>query len=214
MTLTVTAAATDTALTTLPTIKNELNITNTTDDAFLVDLIKQASAAIVTYCDRVFAKQTYLETQVGTNKIKLVLSQIPVVSISSILFNNTTIATSSYDLDKETGVLNRAVGWPSSDRSFSNIVPHPSGEGREYLKITYVAGYDTPGSTATSTLPSDIERACIDLVKFWHDRRYNNPAVRSQRIGDASETLFEMTSAGIPKNIAAMLDRYVSSNVF
>ena len=57
--VTILTPAANKKLTTLEQIKQELEITNSTDDAFLNDLIDRMSGRIEDFCHRIFAKQTY-----------------------------------------------------------------------------------------------------------------------------------------------------------
>jgi hypothetical protein len=88
--------ATDRQLVTLDAVKNELQVTGSADDAFLSDLIDQASAAIETWCNRTFATERVRETiDQSTVTDSLMISRFPVVEVysASIAGADTDVAT-------------------------------------------------------------------------------------------------------------------------
>jgi len=74
------------ALTTLPLIKQALNISlsDTSRDPQLSILLDMASQQIKDYCRREFEPQTYTEYYSGTDRRELVLRQRPVTSITNL----------------------------------------------------------------------------------------------------------------------------------
>ena len=216
MSITVTTAAEATDLTELSSIKNELDITNADDDVVLARFIEQASDFIRTYTGRKFERETITETLPGTGFIDLYLSRTPIVSITSVTLNNVLVASDEYTIDDEDvgkvirhddGSPPSAKVWPLSSRPISGLSQLPqAGSYANNISIVYVSGYLLPCETGT-TLPKDIERAAMELVKLFFKRRKDDPSVRYEKIGDSAQSI--EVSNQLPLTISMILDRYV-----
>lgn len=197
-------------LTQLATVKTELQITASADDAFLTSLLKQSSSAIETFCGRIFAAQTYVETfRMDVYRLNLLLAQFPLVQVVSVSEAGVALVT---DTDFETFDAEGLVGRIISDRT-------AYWRTLDRIAVTYTAGYSLPGDTALTppalALPSDIERACIELVKTEYLSRTRNPNVQRFEIPDVySESYMQRAIPGaaggyaLPPNIAGMLTAY------
>lgn len=141
-------------LTSLDVVKAELRIVTTEHDLMLNDMIDQASAIITSFCGRPFAVETYQETVVGEDSVHLILGHRPIVSVTSVA------PVIDFEVWKEAGMLYRVNGWRQG----------------QIFTIEYVAGY--------TTIPHDIERACIDLTKSAFLARRRDPSITTERIGD------------------------------
>lgn len=162
-------------LTVLNTVKTELGITNTTNDAWLQTKITQASAAIAASCDRVFQQETVadyfsLDWRTCRSNGALVLSRTPVASIVSLIEGNATIDASNYEFDEQKGMV-----W----RMLSNVRGGYWFGGQ--IVITYVGGYEL-----LTTLPFDLEQACILLVKGSWFSKTRDPLIKSVSIPDVA----------------------------
>jgi hypothetical protein len=212
--LTVLTPAPTHDLTLLETVKAELEVAGTADDAFIAGLIRQASGDISRYCNRVFALETVREsfrvfepaTPVGrcptamdgvfNGLSPLRLRRTPVVEVVSVAEDGVAVDPGGYELDPELGVLYRAedgyhTGW---------WVPR--------VTVEYRAGYEL-----LAGLPHEVERACIDLVKYRYFARSRDPALRSEQILDVVTTAWTATSSttmkrGLPVDIAERLDSF------
>jgi len=210
MPITVTIPAVHDDLTTLIRVKDELNISGSTVDSRIVGNIKEASGLIKSYCGREFARETVTETFAGYGMVDVVLERTPIISISAISFGGSTIGTTTFEIqDAEAGILRRIDNvWTNTEYTRWNVEPYRIQGAKNDWSITYVSGYITPGSTeAQRTLPFDIERACIDVVKTLYLRSEDDPRVKHQRTGDSSETLFD-TQHGIPPVAEDILKRW------
>lgn len=222
MTVTVTSAAPTNKLTTLELVKRELAITSNTDDKLIWDYIQQASDFITQYTGRKFARENITETLAARGSPSLVLERTPVVSITSVALKtstaSSTISSTKYDIqDSDAGVIFKEDGWTATTLYILDIERTPTRFGKLDWTIIYVSGYITPGSTqGDRTLPYDVERACVDIVKSWYLRRSFDPNVKSQRTGDASETLFESQqgTVGIPPSSLSVLDRWKRADIY
>lgn len=213
MTLTVSVQPKATDLTQLDTVKDELQLstTATSDDDFIEQLIDEASDFIATWTGRTFGKATYIETLDANGGLFLMLAKTPVVSISLVTDDGTTISSTTYEIDDaDAGILFRETGWRSTQLSFHNIEAFPLHEGKRDWSVTYVAGWDTPGSTATRTLPYDVERACIDIVKTNYLRRHEDTRIRHQSVDETFEILVKES---LTPSALRILERYRQINI-
>jgi len=211
MSLTVSSAATNPELTLVGTVKAELGITSSTGDAVMTGMIQRASDYIERWTGRRFPRETVVETLAASGRPYLVLSRAPVVSITAITRDGSTISSTSYDIDNaNAGILWREQGWTDTGLLGQNIEGYRTGHGRRDWSVTYVAGYITPGSTAGNpTLPGDVEQACIAIVKAWWRERKENPNVVKQAVGAAAETkAFGLDQVGIPPVATSLLKRW------
>jgi hypothetical protein len=177
--LTVTGAAEGTDLTTLAAVKADLGLSGTEDDALLADLINRASAMIMSYCGRAFAREALSETFRPSCRLpNLMLARRPVVSDGlAVTEAGETLASADWELDARSGLLYRLDGadgridWPAAK-----------------IVVTYAAGYILPG-TAGADLPADIEQACLSIVKGLWFARDRDPLVKNLTVdGVGSET--------------------------
>jgi hypothetical protein len=157
------------ALTTLATVKAELGIADavTTHDARIERLINAASDAIERHCGRQLSRATVTDERVkGFGTQHLLLARTPIVSVTSVELDDSTVDADSYYIESaEAGMLFAPDGWEwtapfSSGASPSKLVGL---EESRYL-VTYVGGYQTPAQGGTRTLPYDLEHACILAV--------------------------------------------------
>ena len=169
MTLTVTTAAPKTRLTTVARVKAELGITASTDDTLLGDLVDRASAAIVSYCHRVFAREAIYETMGGFGDIHMQLGRTPIAGTPSTVYQNEgdtgtgTLLTDWSVGDKMRGWLYRRLGWTwtaqrngglmASGGWLDNGFPLANQEEPQF-QVTYVAGYLMPEQNMTPTTVS------------------------------------------------------------
>lgn len=146
------------ALTTIEALKEELGIAvdDTSKDKQLARYINAASDAIRAYCDRDFARAHRTDVRKGSGAPALLLRLFPLVEIHHVKIDEETVA--DYRVDRDTGVLWRADGWPSA--SIPNI------------EVEYTGGYVTSEQAREDeqlerTLPYDLEEACIVTAATW-----------------------------------------------
>ena len=175
-------------------------------DELVDDVVRQASARIETYCERVFGRATYTqEIYDGVNSNgqpvqRLFLKQFPVVSIATLEYRSSKAATDTwaaynaydYDIDLPAGIL--------------TLVGDTFPAGLRNVRITYTAGYliDFPNEdSATHTLPADITWAATEIAL----RIFNN----RQRAGEASENNGGSTISKleeVEKDVREVLDKW------
>jgi len=198
MAVTVTSAAVHKEFTTLNVVKNEMNITGSSVDALLVDGIRQSRDIITRFTGREFARETIQETMDSAGGLKLVVSRTPLISITQITDDGTTISSTLYSIDdSDAGIIFKETGWKNTQMAGQNVVQFPLHEGKRDWSVTYIAGYIMPGSTEGAvTLPYDLERASIDIIKTFYFQASNDPTFKSEKVGDASYTRFSMGETG------------------
>lgn len=173
-------AAASKDLTIKATVKAELNITVTTYDDQIDTHIHQASALIEGYCNRPFGSEQvtdYFRTETGDSPDKLRLSRKPIITIDEIVEGSTTLDIYDYELSAATGELWRLDG--GGDRT-----TWASGS---QITVQYSAGY-----ALLTTLPHDVERACIDQVKAMFMSRQRDPTLKSESLPDTYQVSYAL----------------------
>lgn len=202
MTLVVDTAALSTSLTTLQAVKDELQITDTSEDDYLTRQIALASAAVCSYLGIVMAddgtvtlgRETLIQTFTPpTSGPVLSMLRRPIVSVTSLSEDGSTIEAEKYSFDY--GNIKR-IG-----ASWSRV---------EYV-VEYVAGWLLPEDSGRN-LPVEIEDAAISLIKASRFSRSRDPLLRSENIltGLYSYTLFDPREGNspLPPEVAAKIDRF------
>ncbi len=186
--VTILTQAVNKKFTTLEQIKQELELKDTTDDAYLSDLIDRMSGRIEEFCHRSFAKQAYQEKIAGSGSRIILLTHTPLISVTSVLCDLDPIV--DYEIyDPEAGELYRAGGWVWDAASWWNVSRFPSSYGTaQTFTVTYEAGYILPGDDGIRTLPATIEDACIQCVKEAYLKRRDDPSVSAEKLGNYSVT--------------------------
>lgn len=187
MSITVITPSIATDLTVIQRVKDELGISDTTDDDILSDMITRASSAIARETRRVFGIETVLETLDGSGSRLLGLSRHPIVEVTEVTEDGTVITDYLIE-DADAGALYRANGWGRSGglrmwgtEAYSSGYILPGYQDQRY-SVTYQAGYVLP-SESGPTLPGAVEQACIETVKAWYMGRDSDPAVSSVQVG-------------------------------
>lgn len=211
--LTVTTPATSKRLAQPSDVVYELGLSGAEATIIITDMVDQASAAIVSYCNREFALETVEETLPTTGSCNLMLTRTPIASISSITFNGVTVPATDYFLtEPEAGFVFNPNGWGDSAQRTYGLSGTPVQNSRAYLlKATYSAGYVPPGFTGTPAMPYDIERACIELVKsLWLGRKLN-PNIESESVPDVGSVKYRTITdidMLMPPTVKQLLSRW------
>lgn len=161
MGVTVSTIAPSVKLTTVTRVKSELGLTSTSDDALLSDIVDRASDAVESYCHRKFAREVVSETLPGYGGIHLQLARTPVVTVSSVTQNGSTIASTDYSIaDSDKGWLYRRSGWGWTAQTYEGLhstwswldqgFPMPGQEEPNFV-AAYTAGYILPAENVTSS---------------------------------------------------------------
>jgi hypothetical protein len=189
---TVLIAAPDFNLTTLPSIKLEFDIQNTTQDVYLKSQITRASAAISSYCGRIFAKQTYEDTYVCRwghwMHRSLQLRHWPIVpdTIEIVRDGSMLVEGDDFEIDMAAGIIR--------DISIGQAI-----------QVTYEAGWILPGWDASGLdgdpLPPEIEQAAI--LQILANRQSSrlaftdrDPFLRSETVEGVGTLQYSQTAIG------------------
>lgn len=190
-------------LTVLETAQVELGVaeTDTTMDAQIVALIHQVSAAIGSYCGRVFGEETVRETfwpsACAEGIDSIVLDRTPVSFAVGVELDGQELGTGDFDLDEGKGILYfQRGGCACSCRWFRSLV------------VTYQGGYPLLDS-----VPFDLERAALILIKDQFYAVGRDPNLRSETIPGVHSFTFGDASSATSRNmmnpeIAGLLDPY------
>lgn len=191
-------------LTTLAKVKNYLGITTSDHDTLLEYLITRMSTFIRTYCGRDFDQTTYTDDKYDgeyKNDGFLRLRHFPIISVTSLYDDTSREFTADTEIESGDYIIRNDEGIIQLlDGVFFN-------EDYQNIKITYVAGY--------STIPEDLEQACIDLVGFKFNTRQSS-GKRSERLGRWAVTYVTLGEGkeAIPSDTKAVLDRYSIRDMF
>lgn len=193
MAITVVTPATNRRITIAEHVKDVLGIGD--DDLSLDTLINrwidQVTSLFEERCNRVFAKQTYDETVKGYGGVRIMVSQLPILTLTSVKYAGTAIDAATYDVDADTGIIYRSAGWywtAASSHHAVGFVPIAGSERNAYT-VRYTAGYRLPGEAGTDpALPYGLEILAIEQVKSWYLDREVNANAQSFGIGGATLT--------------------------
>lgn len=200
----VVTPASDFRLTTKAHVRDDLKIASGTDDAYLDRLIVSQSAAAAKYCNRVFALQTYKDTRSRFYRERMMVANVPLVSVSSVADDDAILSPDSdFIPDVEKGFLLRldSCGNPRPWRAFK-------------LVVTYVAGYTLPrqgNGGEAFTLPADLEEAVIRMIKARYLARDRDPYLKSENVPGVSEQTYWVPAGNegnLAPDITDVLDRY------
>ena len=220
-------ALTAQALTTLDTLKSELGITSSSDDAYLERTIESASARLQSLLARlVYYQVDIVETVTGSGNPFIIVDRAPIVSISSIEYDSGQGTSTEYEStlyridDAEAGTIERENAWWPDTRDFVNVtLDRLTGTRRRNIRVTYTGGWVTPQQAAddvslTRNLPYDIEDAVISMAVDSYRSRGRDTSIKSQKLLSASVSFDTGTSAGqysalVQNVIEAYRRRYV-----
>lgn len=214
MGLSITTIAASTRLTTVAVLEGLIG--NTSDDALLAELIDQASAAIVTYCHRPFARETYSESLAGFGGIRLQLARTPVVSVTSVIDQDGNVITDYSIEDADRGWLYRRAGWLWSVQTYPGLSgggrfmdwgsPQPRQEEPHYT-VAYRAGYLMPVANRVGAIT--ISAAVADnsfndsAAGFSADLRAGDPITASDFTNLPNNGRFTIVSATASKIVVS-----------
>ena len=197
-----------------------LNITSSDYDDELKNLLTTATADADNFCNRTFEQTTYTNKLFTRNKSrrndnKFLLPESPVSSITSMSFWDTS--DEQYEVENADYYLLVDELWiqypklgEESNASYS-IFPH----GVNYIKITYIAGYDTTDwysleITEAFEVPNDLEYAvCLMAAVKWLAGREERMSIGLLNAGIGDENVaYEKYQKGIPKESEEILKNY------
>ncbi len=160
MGISVTTPAPTVLLTTRARVAREIEV-SVTDQGIVDQLIRDASAAVVSYCHRDFAREALTESLPGFGSIHLQLKRTPIVTVSSVTDQNSLTITDYSIAESRRGWLYRRGGWSWSVQTWPGLsgsgrwldigTPMPGQEEPHYV-VAYTAGYILPGQAHQAAL--------------------------------------------------------------
>lgn len=195
--VTVTTASDTFDLTTLDTVKAELQITDESKDDLLRRYIRAESDRMARYCKRVLAIETVSEEfRTDTRRECLMLDRYPVTAIASVVEDGVTLATAAYQVKKASGLIYRL----SDDGKRSEWAMGK-------ITVAYTGGYELLG-----TLPLGIQEACIEMVTGRWMARGRDPMLKLTEVEGMGRREYWVGSTGdddgLPTSVAAALQPY------
>jgi hypothetical protein len=162
------------ALTTLARAKLLLGITDTSKDALLEALINAVTDFIETFCGRRFKEPTndFVEIVDGSGGKNISVRNYPITYFAKLerrLSDNTfeNVDATTFYRDDANGLI-IFFGNINTDRGVANY------------RATYKGGF--------STIPNDLNLACVQLVVREFNQRQGAGDIKSERLGDYNVT--------------------------
>ncbi len=201
---TVIAAAQSYDLVALDVVRDELRLTDRSNDVQLKRYISSASAAAAQYCNRVFPVETvqddfwperdFYPYQVPGGVQPLQLSRWPVTEITSVVENGETLVA---DTDF---TPNKANGWLVR----YDVNQYPKAWPAWKITVTYKAGY--------AAIPPDVADAVVRMVKARWLARGRDPYLRQENIPGVREVQYWIATGSeagnMPPDVMDILENY------
>lgn len=190
---------------TLSEVKARVGITGTSEDTYLEGLISSVCQHVEFYIRRPVRWRKVTETILKPLPGNIVLSTRPVVAVTSLTIDGSTVGSQTYTLDGSSGII-----YPTDD----DIVFSDTRK----IVVVYRAGY-TP-----TEIPDALKHAAIEWVKALRFERNRDPAVSSERAdnvgtinyvwGASAASEAQLISSGrhggtAPVTVAALLNSYI-----
>ncbi len=215
MSLTVITPAASYDLTTLERVKREFDITGASDDKLLDDMIKEASSLTVSWCNRAFAEERVSEAVMGQDSLVLTVSRTPVTQIHAItcIEDGSSVAATDYLVeDAGAGLIrHRQRPWERSVGQFVGLGGTAlAGSAYRNFTVDYTGGYSLPSfAVENPSLPRDLERAVLEIIKGLYTGRQRDPSVKSEDFDGVYRVNYaEATPPTLPPSAAEILRRY------
>ena len=185
----------DNALATLAELKEFLDITGTTYDDLLTNLLNRVTDLFHTYCGVTqFKAQNYTDYYDGSGDSYLFINNTPINSVSlladdtdHIWASDSTFASDEYRIVEQNHIVVPDSIFSSYDQN---------------IKITYNAGYDT--------IPGDLKQTCIEEAgrRYKHRRDFD---VVTKTMDDGT---IQYTQRGLMPSTTIILDKYKVNMVY
>lgn len=176
------------ALVTLSDVKDELGISVSTYDDTIKRMINAMSRRIRTYCGRIlYFDEDIVEKVAGYGDSLLRLSRKPIVSVTSVTYDDAEVSSDDYTIRNSQGMLYRSTGWAWTAQLMSNSVADPlPGTEQQSFEVTYDAGWVTQpqvdgDGSLTKTLPEDLEDACLLAVVTRYRGQGQDMRIKSEK---------------------------------
>jgi len=179
---------------TLAAAKEFLGVADASADARLTSLLATASVALENYCGRPIAQRTVTEILDPEEVVSvLVLSRFPVISLTSVAFDDVAQTPADFRLSRGSGTLRRVDGQPFT---------------AEKLTIVYEAGY--------AAIPPPVAEACSRYAASLYNSKAQRLAVAAEAVPDLASVTYGSTGGVsrngvvLPFDVAGLLAAYVT----
>ena len=170
------------------------------ESGLFINLINRISARMETYCSRKFKVREYTEYQDGDGSPNVFTNQYPITTVSElwddteVLFTsiNDQISSSDFLIYSEEG----NIRLYNDETIFS--------KGHQNIKIIYSGGY--------STIPKDLELACIDWVMTEYRRIKDRTHSYMTKSAGGASSMIDLQA--IPREVKTVLDSYKKPKIY
>lgn len=167
----------------------KIPLAETSQDSLVEFFINASSEMIERETDRKLKAQSIVDTVHGRSSNIVLLSQWPVNSITELRIDNSSIFVDANTL------IDASEYRIGDDKNSLVLLSRTFTKGYNNVRITFNGGY--------STIPSDLEHACLWMVFFYHKIRISEDIGRqSKSKGDESTSLTQEAPADVKNTIA------------
>lgn len=198
----------DTTYATVTTLRSYPGIPASGEDTYLQSLLNAAAGLVDGWCNTTFVSTTATaETHDGTGSRFLHLLHRPVISVTTVTLDTSTLSTDAYEIDYAQGTL--VIPYDSEDERNPRIWRRSGGDndgwpvGTRNIAVTYTYGYSAvPDGVSTAT--------CMIAAGLYQDGQRRG--VSAESLGPRSIT-YDKAQGGLPPAAAMLLQRYVEHEV-
>ena len=129
MTISILTAPKSTQLTLLATVKTELGVSGSTDDALIGRLIDQAGSVAKAYANRPFFRAQFSEQLRSSRSTRMTLSRLPVLQLDAITYDGGAETVSEYVIENaESGFVYLSTGFSTTGSPVDWVFSYKAGE--------------------------------------------------------------------------------------
>lgn len=180
-------------LTTLANVKQFLEITESSKDALLTNLIARVTRIFEAWCDRRFAQAAYQEIHDGSGRDYLMLRNDPSTLLSAVYESRDQV----WDATTQIALANLIL-----DKDISRVILKSGvfAEGRQNVRVDHTAGY--------AIIPADVEQLAIEMVsRTFQNRKDLNVVSLSLKDGSVTKRLASRFAGELLEDLAPYVRR-------
>lgn len=192
-------------LTTLVAMKRYLNVSDTSQDTEIEDLINAVSDLFEELTGRVFLETTYTDDILDptgipelllTTPVTGELRALPVTVFTSLAIAGSAVGSADFQVNTKFGIVTML------NQIFFGV--------RGDVKVTWTGGYILQGGAVVSpqrALPINVEQAAKELIalKYRVQTKQLGPGI--ENISAAGESV-SYTDGGIPKSVQRVIEQF------
>lgn len=166
----------------------KIPLAETSQDSLVEFFINASSEMIERETDRKLKAQSIVDTVHGRSSNIVLLSQWPVNSITELRIDNSSIFVDANTL------IDASEYRIGDDKNSLVLLSRTFTKGYNNVRITFNGGY--------SSIPSDLEHACLWMVFYYHKMRIAEDIGRqSKSKGDESVSMLQEAPADVKNTI-------------